>query len=358
MRIFVSEFISSGAMSGTPLPDSLLREGQAMAIAIIGDLLSIPDCDVTTTIDRRLKLPQDSTQSHSPRVEWIDDANAEQAAFHRCVSESDATLIIAPETDGVLSHRVQLVRDIGRRSLNCLPSAIDICADKLLLAEHLSAHGIATIPTRSAPADGRETWDVIEGNCVLKPRDGAGSWLTFGIAHRDTDAWNQAWHAFTSAGAASRAIIQPWIAGHALSVAGIVDAQGQIELFPIARQNIAGSNFQYHGGTIPADIPPETSAAIREIVQAACRTIECLQGYIGIDLLLPHGNPLAPLIVEINPRLTTSYVGYQQLCCDNIAERLLQSAWPERPHSNLRWKQETIRFLPDGRHGTAATDQA
>ena len=354
MRIFVSEFISSGALSGTPLPDSLLREGRAMLSALIGDLLAVPGCEVSTTLDRRLFDALDHRARDSFIVQPIDDANAERTAFDRFATAADATLVIAPETDGVLARRIQRLQDLGARALNCLPAAIDICGDKLLLADHLTTRGIATIPTRPAPADGSEPWELVGTSCVIKPRDGAGSWLTFAIPLRDSSAWRLALNEFATAGASDRAIIQPWIAGRALSVGCLCEDSEQVELFPIADQHLAGNHFQYQGGRIPADIPAPTVAAIEQLVRTTCGTITGLRGYIGIDLLLPDSDPRSPLIVEINPRLTTSYAGYRQLCLDNIAERLLPG--PTRPQTEpLRWKRETVSFHADDRKNQLPT---
>ena len=319
-----------------------------MLSALIGDLVAVPGCEVSTTFDRRLFDTLNHRTGNAFHVQAIDDPDAERTAFDQFVAAADATLVIAPETDGVLARRVQLVHDLGARSLNCQPAAIDICGDKLLLADHLTTRGIATIPTRTAPADGGEPWELFGTSCVIKPRDGAGSWLTFAIPFRETSAWKHATNQFATAGASDRAIIQPWIAGRALSVGCLCDDSGQIEMFPIADQHLVGNHFQYQGGRIPADIPPPTVAAVEQLVRTTCGTIAGLRGYIGIDLLLPDSDPRSPLIVEINPRLTTSYVGYRQLCLDNIAERLLPGAGRPQPEP-LRWKRETVSFHADGR---------
>ncbi len=348
MRIFVSEFISSGALFGTPLPDSLLREGRAMLSALIGDLLAVPGCEVSTTLDHRLLDTLDHRTGNALHIQAIEDPDAERTVFDRFATAAEATLVIAPETDGVLARRVQRVIDLGALSLNCLPATIDICGDKLLLTDHLTGRGIATIPTRPAPEIGSEPWELFGSACVVKPRDGAGSWLTFAIPFRDSNAWRHAVNEFAIAGASTRAILQPWIAGRALSVGCLCDDSGQIEVFPIADQHLTGHHFQYQGGRIPADLPPPTVAAIGQLVRSTCGTITGLRGYIGIDLLLPDSDPHSPLIVEINPRLTMSYVGYRQLCHDNIAERLLPGAG--RPQTEpLRWKRETVSFHADGR---------
>jgi predicted ATP-grasp superfamily ATP-dependent carboligase len=40
-------------------------------------------------------------------------------------------------------------------------------------------------------------------------------------------------------------------------------------------------------------------------------------------MILPDDSPQQPVVVEINPRLTTSYIGYRQLTGINLLERML-----------------------------------
>jgi predicted ATP-grasp superfamily ATP-dependent carboligase len=106
-------------------------------------------------------------------------------------------------------------------------------------------------------------------------------------------------------------------------------------------------NLQYLGGRIPADISPESAALIEDLIHSTCKTIPGLKGYLGIDLLLPEAG--TPLVVEINPRVTTSYVGYRRLCRGTIARRLLSSVAPALAcKADLEWHSEGVTFLADG----------
>ena len=83
-----------------------------------------------------------------------------------------------------------------------------------------------------------------------------------------------------------------------------------------------------------------------QFVRDALSTIPGLFGYVGVDLLIPESPwDRLPLIVEINPRLTTSYVGYQQLCLDNLA-----AMWVgEEPHSTVPlWRPGEVEFNSAG----------
>lgn len=324
----------------------MLREGWAMLRAILSDLTAIPGTTAVTTLDRRLSSLAGSV-APPVLVHLCDESLSEQAAFDCQVAVSDVTLVIAPETDGILAQRVQRVLQLGGRSLNCGPPAIQLCGDKLRLAEYLLAHGIPTIPTAAVQFDS-PPWDSMKSSCVLKPRDGAGSWLTFAIGFGDLASWNCAIDQFRRAGAADRAIVQPFVSGQALSVGCLCHEEGFIEVLPIARQHISPSRLQYEGGTIPAEISDKSTALIRELIEAACRTIPGLRGYVGFDVILPMDQPGRPVLVEINPRLTTSYAGYRQLCHDNLAEQLLRSCLQPGCWATLRWKRGQLSFAADG----------
>jgi predicted ATP-grasp superfamily ATP-dependent carboligase len=329
VRIFVSEYIAGGGMVGRPLPASLLREGRAMHAAVVADLLAIPGCHVATTLDERQRVSSTLPLSQFVEIEYVDETTREQTAFDRLCIETDATLVIAPETGGELNRRVQRVVDLGRPTLNCESHAIDICGDKLRFAEHLCNQGLATIRT---------------GDCVVKPRDGAGSWLTFLIPDRDAIRWGRVCREMKAAEVFENAIIQPYIAGKPLSVGCLCDSIGNVEIFPIARQSLNGPNFEYQGGGLPAELEHRKIAAIHELVRSACKSIHGLRGYVGIDLLLPDTSPINPIIVEVNPRLTTSYIGYRKLCRNNIAERMLPFTSARDSLPPLEWNSGSVTF--------------
>lgn len=334
-------------MSESPLPTSLLREGRAMLAALVADLLAIPGCHVVTTLDERLRESLPLLNSPFLDVEYVNELSPEQAAFDRYCSEAEITFVIAPETGGELRRRVQRVLDLGGRVCNCSSSAIDLCADKLRLATHLEDQHHATIQTRSVRLD-EDPWDEFTGDCVVKPRDGAGSWLTFRIPHRDATAWQSARRSLEAAGVFETTIIQPYIAGQALSIGCLCDINGNVEILPLVRQHLEGNNFQYQGGSLPIQLDCRVAAAIQDLVRSTCCAIEGLQGYVGFDLILPCADPISPVIVELNPRLTTSYVGYRMLCRDNIAERMLMLASSHEPLSSLIWRPGLVNFSANG----------
>ena len=78
--------------------------------------------------------------------------------------------------------------------------------------------------------------------------------------------------------------------------------------------------------------------------------IECLpplRGYIGFDLVLGDGDGSGrDVVIEVNPRLTTSYVGLREVSRPNLAGAIIDIALGET--AELSFCREPIEFVADG----------
>jgi predicted ATP-grasp superfamily ATP-dependent carboligase len=101
--------------------------------------------------------------------------------------------------------------------------------------------------------------------------------------------------------------------------------------------------FKYRGGELP--IPHELARRAVVLSQRAVDCVPGLLGYVGVDIVLGE-TAEGDRAIEINPRLTTSYVGLRTLADFNIAEAMIAVAEGSRLPS-LRWKSGRIRFGPD-----------
>ena len=344
MRVFVSEFVCGGGWRGSSLETSLAREGRAMLAALIEDIAKIPGCEIVTTWDARLgECPIEQCD-----VRIVDTAIDELTQFRALVRESDAVWIIAPETDGELLKRVlqfqfvnetEAPRSPTRRFLGASDRAIWLASDKLPLAAWFHERTIPTpetLPFNPGNRLAEVHWPV---PTIIKRRDGAGSQGIF-LLRDGFDLWN-ARRELGREDEPETYIQQPFIAGTPLSATLLIANDGSIlEVFPVAEQHLGeDGRFQYRGGRMPAGISPESAVAVQQLAERACLTIPGLTGYVGCDIVLPRDRPLEPVLIEINPRLTTSYLGYRQLTDDNIPARLIDANAPP-----LRWKSETVTF--------------
>lgn len=315
MRVFVSEFLVGGASSGTTVNESMRREGMAMLQAVTADIARLPNWTSVSTLE------QDLSAAVAGEVVPVSDEQHEAVIFEQLLNLADAVLIIAPETDGVLAERCRRVCASQAASWNCSPEAIERCGDKFQFAHHLRSNDLPTIPTTLADlttAPHRTHYPL-----VLKPRDGAGSDLTFLVSN--LAEWEHAAQQFRNSGTERKCISQPFVSGRNLSVGVNVSLKGgRVECMQVAEQTLSSDGrFHYLGGRLPARTPPLIDPAIERLVHRTCETIPGLAGYIGFDLLLPDRGH--PLIVELNPRLTTSYVGYRQLYSTPLPQQWLST---------------------------------
>ena len=328
-----------------------------MLLAVLADFLRIPNCRVVTTWDARLGpfdvarllLRGNRSAGHDLTaritVTIVHGPDEEAELFRKLAAECDAVFAIAPESDNLLADRRRMVDEAGGRFLGCSLEAIRLCTDKLQLADYLQKHDVPTISTAQ--------WDGVfpdldsRGPLVIKPRDGAGSQNTFLISQEDD------LHAARTAFDDGEAIWQPYIQGLPVSVAALISSGGrQRELFPIAEQRLSDDGrFRYLGGRVPILLEDQLHRQIEATVRRAGSCVPGLKGYVGFDLIAPrpgrHGPALlTPLLVEINPRLTTSYLGYRDLTEINLAERML---FPEQDLPEIVWESQRIAYDPDGR---------
>jgi predicted ATP-grasp superfamily ATP-dependent carboligase len=75
---------------------------------------------------------------------------------------------------------------------------------------------------------------------------------------------------------------------------------------------------------------------------------------VGVDLVLALVPDQPDVVIEVNPRLTTSYVGLRKLTSDNLMQAMLDLA-AGRP-VQLSFLQATVTFDADGNCSEPAAD--
>ena len=116
-------------------------------------------------------------------------------------------------------------------------------------------------------------------------------------------------------------------------------------LLPTFQLLSSDGRFRYEGGELP--IPPDLAERAITLGRQAIGCVPGLLGYVGVDLILGDAaDGSEDYAIEINPRLTTSYVGLRELADFNLAEAMLRvvNGEPVEP----RWKPGRVRFRPDG----------
>jgi predicted ATP-grasp superfamily ATP-dependent carboligase len=184
---------------------------------------------------------------------------------------------------------------------------------------------------------------------VVKPRFGAGSQNTFLVRNRPE--FDVAAQVFATENPFQQGVLQPYVSGRSLSAMALFDIQGRlVEWLPVGEQILSDDGrFHYQGGRAPAE--GVAQVRIHELLTAACGALQaepntCLRGPIGFDVIeAAEAGEL--FIVDINPRFTTSYVGYRQLARHNLLAGMLGL-----PVSERSWRTAPVAFsVAEGDHG-------
>jgi predicted ATP-grasp superfamily ATP-dependent carboligase len=303
MKILAYEFITGGGLASAPLPASLAREGELMARALARDLADLPGLEVCVSRDLRLP-PLDGAPNLHP-----DPAEAPLAAYARMVRDCDAAWPVAPETGGVLETLSRVTLESGRVLLGSRPEAVALAASKRATARRLAEREIPVVP---AFAEGELPWEIA-GPWVVKPDDGAGSSDTFRFPDRAAAA---AWLAARGPGF----ITQPWIEGETLSLSALF-ADGEARLLAVNRQHLSTAKGRVALEALTVNALPDAGGRFARLAAEVARAIPGLWGYAGIDLV---DTPDGAVVVEVNPRLTTSWCALREALGCNPAALVLQ----------------------------------
>ena len=310
MRILVFEYITGGGFNNKELPASLASEGILMLQALLDDLreLMIHRCEqpisVLVMMDERVK---DMINSQGFEQRIITQVQNTEEEFLRLIEQCDTVWPIAPESDGILQDLCAAVEATGKRLLTSPASVVRIAGNKFNTYQLLMQQGIATVPTQMYSDfewDGHLQW-------IVKPVDGVGCGDSY-ILSEPEDFKQMSLRKGSY-------IIQPHLQGKKTSLSCIFK-EGRGWLLCVNSQHFEIIDQQYHliNIIVNHDI---TSESYYSLVAKIAEAMPDLWGYVGIDLI---ETPEQILVLEINPRLTTSFAGIKAGLGINMAENILR----------------------------------
>lgn len=300
MKVFVYEHVTANGIGRDPASPwhSLYIEGNAMLAAVRDDFAAVPGVEVLL---------------------------GSAGEFDVLATTANWSFVIAPESDGILAELYRRVQQLGGRWLGCSAPAIVLATDKIALFQHWQSLKLPTPETVRFPKRPSRY------PAVMKRRDGCGSDGTRLIRTEwdwpaETDGW----------------IAQPFIAGQPASVAFLIGTNQTIALPPTFQSISDDGQFQYRGGSLP--IPADLEARAEALARRGIESLPGLFGFVGVDLILGDAKEW---LLEINPRLTTSYVGLRALAKSNLVECLLKLAGGGS--ASIEWNEGIqIEFAADG----------
>jgi predicted ATP-grasp superfamily ATP-dependent carboligase len=303
--VLVYEFFTGGGFPAGELPPGLAAEALGMLWAVLTDFRNWNSVRTLTALDPRFEervpglnratLPADEVIL----VPQAGHHEVYQSLLKRC----DAVLIIAPETAGILAALTEQAEKAGLTVLGSNSKAVTIAGNKaschrVFLKAQLSTPETHAVRFASVSRAAKQ----MNYPFVIKPVDGIGSEGVCLVEHSsDLDAALTMIRRTTSC---DRVVFQSFMPGTHVSVSLLATGDRCLPLSLNLQLIETGLPFRYLGSQVPFAHP----AGVRgvELACSAVAAIPGLNGYIGVDLILSEDSAC---LIEVNPRLTTSYIG-------------------------------------------------
>jgi tyramine---L-glutamate ligase len=316
MRLLVHEWCCSGGLSGADAAlvgaaAAILPEARAMFRALLADARRVPELDVVAVIDEGLTL--DLPAGIAP---WPVPPGRELDVLAAAAATADAALVVAPETGGILARRVAAVQNAGGRPLACDPAFITIAADKQATALALAAAGVP-VPAGRSLEPGAAWPPEFFRPAIRKRRDGVGGdGLLFIEPGTPTPP---------PAHDATR--IETFVTGLPVGVSLICDAGRARPVAVLEQVFDPATPGSYRGGrTVAAPAARHRAAwlARRAIAALERAAGAAARGWVGVDMILgDREDGHADRVLEVNPRLTTAFVGLAARSATSLVAAML-----------------------------------
>ena len=336
MQILVHEHASGGGLAGRAVPASLGREGAAMRDALVADLARMRRHAIVATMDPRFPL-------RAPRgVRVVTLQAGTGRGLERLIASVDAVWLVAPETGRCLERLAARAEKLGKRLLGPGAAAIRRASDKAALPRRLAREGVAHPETRllRAGTDPAKAARQLGYPLVVKPARGAGCQGVC-LVRDDADLLRAVTVARRVDGKGAL-LLQRYVPGTPASVSLLADGRRTMTLAVNAQWVRAARPFTYRGGATPLSHALARRAA--DAARRTCRAVPGLRGYVGVDVVLSDSDAV---VIEINPRLTTAYLGVRRAFDENVAALALEacggSLRAPRP------ARRRVRFTMEGR---------
>jgi predicted ATP-grasp superfamily ATP-dependent carboligase len=335
LRLLIYEHVSGGGFADEPIPSGVLSEGFAMLRTLISDFKAAGHY-VTTTLDSRLAglNPPIGADCIVP----VFSSREVQVAIRKVSASADAACVIAPENEGVLPSLVENVEQTGVASLNCPASTIGKVVDKAFLQASLKKLGLPAPETITfSVADDvaeikRAIHDRLRFPLIFKPSNDVGC-CGLSVVRNERQVAG-AVGKIKRESPSKRFVAQEFINGAAASVS-LVSTGSEALSISLNRQDVTigapDTISSYSGGLVPFVHPlrPRAFAVAEKIV----KSFRDLRGYVGVDLVLTEEEAVA---IEVNPRLTTSYIGLRRVVNFNPAEAIVNAVLKRELPTNIQ----------------------
>lgn len=343
-KIFIFEFISGGGFNIKSIPSSLFCEGFAMLRSIVDDFREL-GYHLITLLDYRIEYLSSLLNVNS--IEIVRPSDNFIELYKSLVKKSNYCFVIAPEFSNILLNLSQIVKENDRKLLSVDIPGITIASSKHKTFEYFIENKLKTPPTYLIPLkDEYPDLQFLKRKVmelgfplIIKPDDGVGA-ESIHLLKSQKELKSLLIRFKEKFERSRKYVVQTYIEGIPLSLSLLnlnwSKTRANPILLSINTQELLLENnkkdSEYFGGYTPYLDYKDIQKKITRIIQTV--KFPEFSSFFGIDLVL---NKDQIVFIEINPRLTTPYVGLRRILSYNPMKFLMikdHSEKIERFHIN------------------------
>ncbi len=323
-NLFIFEYVSGGGFNQMKIPSSLFCEGYGMLKSLILDFKKL-NFKISTLLEHRIFFLSSYLKADNIKETRVEDNYID--LFKAEVKKCDYCFIIAPEFSEILYTLTKIVKDYNRKLLSVDLEGIQLGMSKFETYKFFKKNKVNTPLTYQIPFKGKsldfnfisQIFDELKCPIIIKPDDGVGAESIYYI--ESEFQLSHFIHEYSNKFEKDRCyILQEFIEGEDLSISLIAHKELLDKfdknhlILAINSQNINIKNqevkSEYFGGYTPVnDLRIQISSILEKF------DFTKFNGFFGIDFIRKADNSI--FFIELNPRLTTSYIGVRKILSYN-----------------------------------------
>jgi tyramine---L-glutamate ligase len=335
LKILLYEHISSGGLSGCPLQSSILSEGYGMLRSLSTDL---KEAGHSTSILLDSRVADLTPHFQGTNIIKIHSQNDTKRAFKKASKTVDAAFIIAPENNNILQSIIEDFETMGLTTLNSGSKAVEEASKKENLPQRIKELGLNFPKTITFQVSTSEN-EIIQSiksslgfPVIIKSSTGTGcSGLSIARTEKKVaEAIKKIRKETLSDSFLAQEYVQGVDASVSLLCTGADVVPISLNSQDVTLSDPTGSS-SYNGGSVSYQHPRKEEAF--NAAQKLILSFKKMKGYIGVDCVLTKDKAV---IMEINPRITTSYIGLRKIVNVNLSQVIIDSILKQEIPSNLK----------------------
>ena len=291
-KVLIYEYFTGGGIINEELcTSSLLSEAKIIVNSVVNEYCKSQEYQVYYFLDSRLKLENLGKS--------IEVKSSEQLYDIKLLKTFDLILPILPEQNMELYSYCKFLAEQNIKTLISSPDTIKILSDKYEFSSFCLKHNIPCIPSYLSSQINAIPYDTI----IEKDRHGFGCSHVKKISKKDSIK-------------RKKMIYQPYITGNHFSLCVYYEKQS-FKLLTLNEQDIVLDNRNIKLRSLKVNVKNIHYLELYSILRKLYKSLPGLYAYVGVDIIMTRDKIL---VVEVNPRLTTSFTGISSTLGINLSQ--------------------------------------